>query len=204
MAGPQTRAPVTDPLSLLPGPSSEPSTWLERCLQSLSPLLCGSCDNLRMDMELLWGVSAPGSSGTLPGGPLAHRALLLLALAPKAHPLFPPAPNGCALYDNPRPQNAKDGSTFRGKGQGERSVPSHTSSHRVKNGPGEGRLGGSVGGASDFAQVTISRSMSSSPASGSVPTAQSLEPASDSVSPSLSGPPPTHALSLSVSKINKC
>ena len=34
-------------------------------------------------------------------------------------------------------------------------------------------------------------------------TAQSLEPASDSVSPSLSDPPPIHALSLSVSKINK-
>ena len=38
------------------------------------------------------------------------------------------------------------------------------------------------------AQVTISRFMSSSPALGSVPTAQSLEPASDSVSPSLSAP----------------
>ena len=52
------------------------------------------------------------------------------------------------------------------------------------------------------AQVTISRSVSSSPASGSVLTAQSLEPVSDSVSPSLSAPPPLHALSLSVSKIN--
>ena len=40
------------------------------------------------------------------------------------------------------------------------------------------------------AQVTISRSVSSSPASGSVLTAQSLEPVSDSVSPSLSDPPP--------------
>ena len=38
------------------------------------------------------------------------------------------------------------------------------------------------------AQVTISRSVSSSPASGCVPTARSLEPASDSVSP-LSAPP---------------
>ena len=36
------------------------------------------------------------------------------------------------------------------------------------------------------AQVMISQSMSSSPASGSVLTAQSLEPASVSVSPSLS------------------
>ena len=48
------------------------------------------------------------------------------------------------------------------------------------------------------AQVMISRSMSSSPASGSVLTAQSLEPASDSVSPSLSAPPLlTLCLSLS-------
>ena len=39
-------------------------------------------------------------------------------------------------------------------------------------------------------QVMISRSVSSSPASGSVLTAQSLEPASDSLSPSLSAPPP--------------
>ena len=52
------------------------------------------------------------------------------------------------------------------------------------------------------AQVMISQSMSSSPASGSVLTAQSLEPASDSVSPSLSAPPP-FMLCLSVSKINK-
>ena len=35
------------------------------------------------------------------------------------------------------------------------------------------------------AQVVISRSVGSSPASGSVLTAQSLEPVSDSVSPSL-------------------
>ena len=38
------------------------------------------------------------------------------------------------------------------------------------------------------AQVMISRLMSSSPASGSVLTAQSLEAASESVSPSLSAP----------------
>ena len=38
------------------------------------------------------------------------------------------------------------------------------------------------------AQVMISRSVSSSPASGSALTAQSLEPVSDSVSPSLSDP----------------
>ena len=52
------------------------------------------------------------------------------------------------------------------------------------------------------AQVMISRSVSSSPASGSVLTAQSLEPAWDSVSPSLSLPLP-RSRSLSVSKINK-
>ena len=40
------------------------------------------------------------------------------------------------------------------------------------------------------AQVMISRSVSSSPASGSVLTAQSLEPVSDSVCVSLSDPPP--------------
>ena len=40
-----------------------------------------------------------------------------------------------------------------------------------------------------LAQVMISWSVSLSPASGSVLTAQGLEPASDSVSPSLSAPP---------------
>ena len=39
------------------------------------------------------------------------------------------------------------------------------------------------------AQVMISQLVGSSPALGSVLTAQSLEPASDSVSPSLSAPP---------------
>ena len=53
------------------------------------------------------------------------------------------------------------------------------------------------------AQVMISQSVSSSPASGSVLTAQSLEPVSDSVSPSLCSSP-IHALPVSVSKINKC
>ena len=53
-------------------------------------------------------------------------------------------------------------------------------------------------------QFMISRSMSLSPVSGSVLTAQSLEPASDSVSPSLSAPPLLMlCLSLSLSKINK-
>ena len=51
------------------------------------------------------------------------------------------------------------------------------------------------------AQVMISRSVGSSPVSGSVLTAQSLEPVSDSVSPSFSDPP---LFMLSVSKINKC
>ena len=50
-----------------------------------------------------------------------------------------------------------------------------------------------------LAQVTISQSVSSSPASGSGLTAQSLEPASDSVSPSLSVPP-LLSLSLSLSQ----
>ena len=50
------------------------------------------------------------------------------------------------------------------------------------------------------AQVMISQSVSSSPESGSVLTAQSLGPALDSVSPSLSAPP---LLMISLSKINK-
>ena len=54
------------------------------------------------------------------------------------------------------------------------------------------------------AQVMISQFVSSSTASGSVLTAQSLEPASDSVSPSLSlCPSPAHALSLCLSKMNR-
>ena len=52
-----------------------------------------------------------------------------------------------------------------------------------------------------LARVTISRFMGSSPAPGSVPTAQSLRSASDSVSPCLSVPPPL-VLCLSLSKIN--
>ena len=51
------------------------------------------------------------------------------------------------------------------------------------------------------AQVMISQLVSSSPASGSVLTAQSLEPASDSVS--LSPSAPTHSHSASVSLKNK-
>ena len=52
-----------------------------------------------------------------------------------------------------------------------------------------------------LAQVMISQFTSSSPASDSVLTTQSLEPASDSVSPSLS-PPPLLALYLYLSRIN--
>ena len=52
------------------------------------------------------------------------------------------------------------------------------------------------------AQVVISQFVSLSPPSGSVLTAQSLEPASEAVSHSLS-PSSAHALSLSVSKLNK-
>ena len=52
------------------------------------------------------------------------------------------------------------------------------------------------------AQITISRFVGSSPASGSVLTARSLEPASRSASSALSAPPPlAHAL-FSLSKIN--
>ena len=57
-----------------------------------------------------------------------------------------------------------------------------------------------------LAQVMISQFVSSSPASGSVLTAQSPERASDSVTPSLSAPPLlvlTLSLSLSLSKIKK-
>ena len=54
------------------------------------------------------------------------------------------------------------------------------------------------------AQVTISQLVSSSPASGSVLTAQNLEPALDSVSPSVSLPLPHSCyVSLCVSKISK-
>ena len=53
-------------------------------------------------------------------------------------------------------------------------------------------------------QVTISWFMGSSPASGSVLTAQSLEWASDSVPPSSSAASPLMlCLSISLSKINK-
>ena len=52
------------------------------------------------------------------------------------------------------------------------------------------------------AQVMISQSVGSGPASGSVLTAQSLEPASDSVSPSLSALP-LLMLCLSLSLKNK-
>ena len=54
-----------------------------------------------------------------------------------------------------------------------------------------------------WAQVTISRSVSSSPASGSVLTAQRLEPALDSVSPPHPNPPLNVCLFLSLSLKNK-
>ena len=54
-----------------------------------------------------------------------------------------------------------------------------------------------------WAQVMISQVVGSSPASGSVLTAQSLEPALDSVSPALSLPLPCLCpISLPLSKIN--
>ena len=58
-----------------------------------------------------------------------------------------------------------------------------------------GRLGAPSVNRPTSAQVTISRSVGSSPVSGSVLTAQSLQPASDSVSLSLS-PSPAHTLSF--------
>ena len=78
-------------------------------------------------------------------------------------------------------------------------VLSCTRSYAPAKPPFWGHLGGAVGSASDFSQVTISRSGSSSPASGSGLMAQSLEPVSDSVSPSLSAPPP-FMLCLSLSQ----
>ena len=63
----------------------------------------------------------------------------------------------------------------------------------------EGRLGGSVGWASNFSSGHNLTFVGLSPASGSVLTAWSLEPASASVSASLSVPPPfTLCLSLSL------
>ena len=53
-----------------------------------------------------------------------------------------------------------------------------------------------------LAEFMISRFVGSSPASGSVLTAQSLEPASDSVSPSFSAPPLLTPC-FSPSKMNK-
>ena len=53
------------------------------------------------------------------------------------------------------------------------------------------------------AQVMISQFVGSSPALGSVLTAQSLEPALDSVSPSLSAPLPPPPLSFSLSLSQK-
>ena len=65
---------------------------------------------------------------------------------------------------------------------------------------GGGAPGWSVGWASDKAQVMILWFVGSSPASGSVLTAQSSEPASDSGSPSLAAPLPViPSLSLSLS-----
>lgn len=55
---------VTESFCLLLAPSSEPSAWLERCLP---PLLCGSCDRLRMGMEIAERQRAGGldSAGAL-------------------------------------------------------------------------------------------------------------------------------------------
>ena len=72
--------------------------------------------------------------------------------------------------------------------------------HDAVKAKAKGRLGGSVGRASDFSSghdLTVSEFEPLR--RGSVLTAQSLEPASDSVSPSLC-PSPARALSLSVSR----
>ena len=58
-------------------------------------------------------------------------------------------------------------------------------------------------GCQTSAQVMILQSMSSSPTSGSVPTAQSLEPASDSVSISLCPPPLSLCVCVCVCLKNK-
>ena len=63
----------------------------------------------------------------------------------------------------------------------------------------QGRLGGSVGWASNFCSGHVLMVRGLSPVSSSVLTAQSLEPTSDSVSLSLC-PSPAYALSLSVSQ----
>ena len=63
----------------------------------------------------------------------------------------------------------------------------------------QGRLGGSVVERPTSVPAMISPFVSSSPALGSVLTAQSLEPVSDSVSPSLSAPFPL-MLCLSLSQ----
>ena len=65
-----------------------------------------------------------------------------------------------------------------------------------------GRLGGSVGEASDFGSGHDLTVREFEPRVGSGLMAQSLEPASYSVSPSLSAPPP-FMLSLSLSLKNK-
>ena len=78
---------------------------------------------------------------------------------------------------------------------------------KITSTPSEIRVEGHLSGSVKYqtsAQVMISQFVSSSPASVSVLTVQSLEPASDSVSPSLSlWSSPAHALSLFLSKINK-
>ena len=73
--------------------------------------------------------------------------------------------------------------------------------HMITNKSAKGRLGAQSVKPPTSAQVTISQFVSSSPASGSVLTAQSLEPVSDAVSPFLSltlphPPPCSRALSL--------
>ena len=79
------------------------------------------------------------------------------------------------------------------------SYSMHVGKRQVKEGSGRGAWAAQSVKRPTSAQVTISRSVSSSPASGSGLMAQSLEPASDSVSPSLSVPAP-FMLCLSLSQ----
>ena len=65
-----------------------------------------------------------------------------------------------------------------------------TTQRSVKGRTGRGARGAQSVERPTSAQVTVSQFVSSSPASGSVPTARSPEPASDSVPPSLSLPLP--------------
>ena len=81
--------------------------------------------------------------------------------------------------------------------------PRADATNLCRNTPELGHLGGSVSERPTSVRVMISWSVTLSPASGSVLTAQSLEPALDSVSLSLC-PSPALSLSLSLSPSPAC